>query len=107
MPGYPDWCGECGWNLHPPPAPDAPARPARARRPDDRPQVRRPDGAELLGARELEPRWTPAKLAAYTIAVAVHLLMFGLIAGGLAAIVVEFPNALAIVIGVTMAVSAC
>ncbi len=57
----------------------------------------------LLTARELEPRWTPARIAAYAIAIAVHLVTLALIAAGVAAIVIDFPNVLGILIGATLA----
>ena len=100
--GYPDWCDRCGWNLKAPPRLEPPAgrftRLARAlgRRSGER------LARELLAAREPEPRWTPAKVAAYAIAVAVHAVTLALIAAGIAAIVIDFPNVLGILIGVTL-----
>jgi Zn-dependent protease with chaperone function len=102
LPGYPDWCDRCGWNVKAPPTLEPPAgrftRLARAlgRRGGER------LARELLRARELEPRWTPAKIAAYAIAIAVHAVTLALIAAGIAAIVVDFPNVLGILIGVTL-----
>jgi Zn-dependent protease with chaperone function len=99
--GYPDWCDRCGWNLKAPPTLEPPAgrftRIARAlgRRSGER------LARELLAARELEPRWTPARIAAYAIAIAVHLTTLALIAAGIAAIVIDFPNVVSILIGVT------
>jgi Zn-dependent protease with chaperone function len=100
--GYPDWCDRCGWNLKPPPQLEPPAgrftRLARV--------LGRRSGArlarELLRAPELEPRWTPAKIAAFAIAIAVHLVTLALIAAGVAAIVIDFPNVPGILIGVTL-----
>ena len=45
VPGYPDWCDECGWNLQPPPALHE-TRGGRfdADRPGGGPWLRRPDG---------------------------------------------------------------
>lgn len=102
VPGYPDWCDACGWNLLPPPALDPPkgrfGRIAEAvgRRSGDR------MARDLLATRKLEPHWTPAKCVAYAVAAAVHLLSLALIAGGLAAIVLDFPNALTVLLGTTM-----
>ena len=102
LPGYPDWCDRCGWNLHPPPTLEPPGgrftRLARAlgRRSGER------MARQLLNARTLGPRWTPARIAAYAIAIAVHLVTLALIVAGIAAIVVDFPNLLGILIGVTL-----
>jgi Zn-dependent protease with chaperone function len=100
--GYPDWCDRCGWNLKAPTTLEPPAgrftRLARAlgRRSGER------LARELLRAPELEPRWTPSRIAAYAIAIAVHLFTLALIAAGVAAIVVDFPNVLGILIGATL-----
>jgi heat shock protein HtpX len=102
VPGYPDWCEACGWNLKPPPAFDPQegrfGRIAEAvgRRSGDR------MARDLLATRKLEPHWTPAKCVAYAVAAAVHALALALIAGGLAGIVLDFPNALAMLLGTTM-----
>jgi Zn-dependent protease with chaperone function len=99
VPGYPDWCDSCGWNLKPPPARERPddrfARIATAlgRRAGDR------MARQLLAARELQPRLTAANVAAYAVAAGVHLVTFALIAGGIAGIVVDFPNALSFLLG--------
>jgi Zn-dependent protease with chaperone function len=98
LPGYPDWCDRCGWNLKAPPRLEPPA--GRFTRLARRSGERLARG--LLAARELEPRWTLARIAAYAIAVAVHLVTLALIAAGLAAIVIDFPNVLGILIGVTL-----
>ena len=97
--GYPDWC-ECGWNLVPPPERDAPG--GRFERLAGRYSGERM-ARELLAADSLEPRWTPAKLAAFAVAGAVLLLSAALVAGGLAAIVLEFPNVVSMLIGLAMA----
>jgi Zn-dependent protease with chaperone function len=100
--GYPDWCDACGWNLKPPPRLEPPAgrfdqiASTLGRRSGER-MARR-----LLQARELKPRWTPERIGAYAIALAFHLLTLALVVGGIAAIVVEFPNVVSILIGVTM-----
>jgi Zn-dependent protease with chaperone function len=100
--GYPDWCDRCGWNLKPPPTPEPPVgrfgQMARTlgRRGGER------MARQLLSARELKPRLTPAKAAAYAVAVAVHLLTLALIAGGIAAIVAEYTNPISILIGLAM-----
>jgi Zn-dependent protease with chaperone function len=102
VPGYPDWCEDCGWNLQPPPALYGPhgrfGRIAEAvgRRSGDR------MARELLAARELEPRWTPAKLTAYAVAGAVYVASLALIGAGIAGIVLEFPNVLSLLLGATI-----
>jgi hypothetical protein len=100
--GYPDWC-DCGWNLEPPPVRGTPrGRFARlAERAGRRSGERM--ARELLEAGSLEPRWTPATLAAFAVAGGVHLLSLALVAGGIAAIAVEFPNVVSILIGLAMA----
>lgn len=100
--GYPEWC-DCGWNLEPPPVREAPGgRFARlAERAGRRSGERM--ARELLEAGSLEPRWTPATLAAFAVAGGVHLLSLALVAGGITAIAVEFPNVVSILIGLAMA----
>jgi Zn-dependent protease with chaperone function len=100
--GYPDWCDRCGWNLQPPPEREtAGGRFARlAERAGRRSGERM--ARQLLKSGRLEPRWTPAKLAAFAVAGTVHLLSLALVAGGVAAIVVEFPNVVSILIGAAM-----
>jgi Zn-dependent protease with chaperone function len=101
-PGYPEWCVECGWNLKPPPALEKPESRfgqlamRLGRRSGDR------LARELLKARELKPRWTPARFAAYAIAIAVHLFTLALIVAGVAGIVVDFPNLLSTLIGAAL-----
>ena len=102
LPGYPDWCERCDWNLVKPPSLDggkgrfARVVGALGRRAGER------MAAELRAAGELRPRWSSAKAAAYAVAAGVHLLTLALIAGGVAAIVVEFPNPASILIGLAM-----
>jgi Zn-dependent protease with chaperone function len=100
--GYPDWCGDCGWNLERPPVPWR--RDGRFARLSA--QVGRRSGErlarELRAAGELRPRLTAAKALAYAVAAAVHLFTLALVAGGIAAIAVEFPNPISILIGVAM-----
>ena len=97
--GCPDWC-DCGWNLQPPPERDASG--GRFERLAGRYSGERM-ARELLQAGSLEPRWTPAKLAAFAVAGGVLLLSAALVAGGLAAIALEFPNVVSILIGLAMA----
>jgi Zn-dependent protease with chaperone function len=100
--GYPDWC-DCGWNLQPPPEREAPrGRFERLAEHAGRRAGERME-RELLEADSLEPRWTPAKVAAFAVAGAVILLSAALVAGGLAAIALEFPNVVSILIGLAMA----
>ncbi len=93
--GYPDWC-DCGWNLKPPPVPDA----GGGRFALLAERLARRSGDRVI--RTLDARWTAARLAAYAIALGVHLLALALIAGGVAAIVLEFPNVISILIGLAM-----
>lgn len=79
--GYETWCHECGWNIVAP----APRRPVRSRvdriyAAAGRRLGERLEG-ELLAADELAPRLTPAKAAAYAVALGVHALTAAL-AGG-------------------------
>jgi hypothetical protein len=46
---------------------------------------------------------TPAKIVAYAVAIGVHALSPALVVGGVAAIVVEFPNLISILIGLALA----
>jgi Zn-dependent protease with chaperone function len=100
--GYPDWCDACGWNLKPPPRLD----PAGGRFAEFAAALGRRSGRRLarnlLAAKDLEPRWTPGRIAAYGVAIAFHLFTAALIAAGIAAIVMDFPNALAILLGAAM-----
>jgi Zn-dependent protease with chaperone function len=94
------WCGECEWNLGAPPVEirDRIDRIALA-------VARRLDAgvAARLGATtDLSPRWTPAKVTAYVIAIAVHVSVLALLAGGIALLVTGFPNVFAIVFGVAL-----
>jgi Zn-dependent protease with chaperone function len=95
LPGYPEWCDSCGWNLEPPAGPEPEAgRFARI--------------AEALGRRLLadadgpRPRWTSARALAFVVAAIVHLFTLALFAGGVAAIVVEFPNVISMLVGLVM-----
>jgi Zn-dependent protease with chaperone function len=102
VPGYPDWCDRCGWNVKPPPTLEPPAgRFAQLAREAGRRAGERM-ARELQAARELRPRWTPARVAAYVIALAFHLATLALIVAGAAAIVIDFPNLLSILLGGTM-----
>jgi Zn-dependent protease with chaperone function len=100
--GYPDWCEQCGWNLKPPPTHEPPSgrfgQLARelGRRGGER------MARQLLAAPDLEPRLTPAKLVAYLVAAFMHVLTVALIAGGIAAIVLEYTQPISILIGVAM-----
>src|SRR3954471_24154053 len=96
------WCHACGWNLTAPARPDrAETRTARisdaiGRRLGDR------LATELLRAPALEPRWTPAKVAAYVIAALVHVTVLALAVGGLALAALAFPNPAALVAAALM-----
>jgi Zn-dependent protease with chaperone function len=81
-PGYVSWCDACDWNVKPRVRHDKGGRldriaDALGQRLGDRLAI------ELLRAEELKPRLTPAKVAAYAIALAVHAFVFGLAALGL------------------------
>jgi Zn-dependent protease with chaperone function len=100
--GYPDWCDGCGWGLKPPPTLDLPAgRFGQLERSLGRRSGERM-ARELLAAEELRPRLTAAKLAAYAVAAAVHLLTIALAFGGIAAIALEYTNPISILIGLAM-----
>ena len=99
--GYPDWCGDCGWNLaRPPSLAGGAGRFARLSEALGRRSGERL-ATELQAAGELRPRLTAAKAGAYVIAAGVHLFTLALLAGGVAAIVVE-PNVASILIGLAM-----
>ncbi len=76
----------------------------------DLPAARRSLGQRLLErllrSDDLRPRWTAGRIGAAAIAVAVHALTLGLLAGGVALIVVDNGNPVAIVLGVLMVVCA-
>jgi Zn-dependent protease with chaperone function len=102
-PGYADWCDACGWNLEPSAAAQvAEGRFGRlaerlGRRSGDR-MARR-----LLAEPRLAPRLTPQRIAAYAVALAVHAFTLALLCAGVAMIVVDFPNALGLLIGLALA----
>ena len=99
LPGYPDWCERCGWNLEAPPL----TNPAVTRFERLEERLGRTMGQrmarELRAADELEPRLTPAKLAAYAIAIGVHSLTAVLVLGGAAALVLGYPNPILMLFG--------
>jgi Zn-dependent protease with chaperone function len=100
--GYPDWCGECGWNLERPPVRwRAGGRFERLAEGIGRRSGERL-ARELRAAGELRPRLTAAKALAYALAGGVHLFTLALLAGGVAAIVVELTNPISILIGLVM-----
>jgi Zn-dependent protease with chaperone function len=99
--GYVTWCHRCGWNLAAPHA-EVPAGragklyAAAGRRLGDRLATR------LLAAERLEPRLTPAKVAAYAIAAGVFAFTFACALGGVLLIVLNFPHPVAIVLGLLL-----
>jgi hypothetical protein len=94
--GFLTWC-ECGWNLTQGQELEVPkTRLGRlyaeaGRRLGDR------LAAELLDAESLEPRLTASRIAAYAIAVSVHLFTLALAVGGVALAVIAFPDPFALV----------
>lgn len=60
----------------------------------------------LIAAEDLRPRLTAAKVLAYVVATAVHLLAAGLLVGGLLLAVLAFPNVAALVGGSLMVATA-
>src|SRR3954454_9303559 len=100
--GYPNWCGDCGWNLSAPPA----RRGANGRFDRLADRLGRRSGErlarELRTADELRPRLTAAKALAYALAAGVHLFTLALAGLGVAAIIVEAPNPVSILIGLAM-----
>jgi Zn-dependent protease with chaperone function len=97
--GFVTWCDRCGWNvtapsvLRPPQTRFDRLYAAAGRRLGDRLED------ELLAAERLDPRVTPARAAAYAIAVVTTLLTVALAAGGVLLVVLAFPNPAAIVVG--------
>jgi Zn-dependent protease with chaperone function len=57
---------------------------------------------ELLRTGRLEPRWTPAKIAAFAIAILVHLLTVSLLAAGAALILLSWINVAGIILGLAL-----
>jgi Zn-dependent protease with chaperone function len=94
--GYLTWCHRCNWNVTAPPR-DAPGGPlnrlyaAAGRQLGDR------LARELLAARELEPRLTKAKLAAYVVAGLVYAFVLSLVLGAALLLAVAPTNPAAIV----------
>jgi Zn-dependent protease with chaperone function len=96
--GFPDWCEHCGWNVR------APAPPWTSDHPFDR--IRAALGRRagesvarrLIATRELRPRWTPARAAAYAIAALVVLTGAACFAGGVAALLAGGINPVTILI---------
>jgi Zn-dependent protease with chaperone function len=104
--GYPNWCDECGWNLEQPPVPwRSEGRFSRLAA-----RLGRTSGERMasgfLAAEELRPGWTAAKVVAYVVAAGVHVFTLALFAGGIAAIVVEFPDPFSILFGIAMVCAA-
>lgn len=99
--GFVDWCEACSWNLSAS-EPDAPS--GRIERLYERAGARMGDrlARQLLAADSLEPRLTPAKLAAYAIAAVVHVLPLLFLVVGVALPVLAFPNVAAIVASVIL-----
>jgi Zn-dependent protease with chaperone function len=98
--GFQDWCEHCGWNLNPP---DVEAGGWAARvyaAAGRRAGTRLID--ELLGSGRLEPRWTPGKIAAYLIAILVHLITVGAAVAGIALIALTWLNIGTIVVGLAL-----
>ncbi len=100
--GYPDWCERCGWNLEEPPRLSfhegrfAHFADALGRRSGER------LARESRSAPGLRRPWSAARALAYAIAFGVLVLDLALVAGGVAAIVTEFPDVVSIVFGVAM-----
>lgn len=81
-PRWVTWCHRCGWNLRGPEAREAEGRLERlaasvGRRLGDR------MANELADSGRLAPRPTPAKIAGYAVALAVHAFALGLVLGGI------------------------
>jgi len=97
--GFVTWCDKCNWNVTAPPSVREP-----------RTRFERLYGVagrrlgnrlanELLAAEQLEPRLTPARFAAYAIAVLTHFTTLVLAVGGTLLVALTFPNPAAIVAG--------
>src|SRR5947208_7953739 len=100
--GYVTWCHNCGWNVTAPELSDV----SRTRFDRLYASVGRRLGdrlvAELLRARDLEPRLTLTRAAAFAIAASVHLAMFTLVAGAVLVVLLSGENPAAIVLAVLM-----
>lgn len=86
--GYPDWCEDCGWNLEP----QSPLTSGHGR-----------FGTFVERFAQRAPRRvTGSRVLAYVIAVLVLALDVALLAGGVAAVIVELGNLISMLIGATM-----
>ncbi|MDX6555661.1 MAG: hypothetical protein QOD86_1856 [Miltoncostaeaceae bacterium] len=85
------WCDACGWNLAPPDDTIRSGRLERAYRAAGN-RLGRALVRELRETEALEPRTTPSLLAAYAIAVAIHLLVLSMAVGAVVLLVVGLPN---------------
>jgi Zn-dependent protease with chaperone function len=94
--GFVTWCSACGWNLTGGVA--GSPRPRRLDRAVERLASTFDErlARELLSAESLEPDLTPARLAAYAIAGAVHLTTAGLVLGAGLLAALTFPNPFAL-----------
>ena len=100
--GYVTWCHECGWNLDPVERDDtgqgrlARLYDAAGRRVGDR------MAEQLRSADRLQPSTTPARIAAYGIALGVYAFTLALLIGGVLLAVRAFPNPAALVAAALM-----
>jgi Zn-dependent protease with chaperone function len=97
--GYPDWCERCEWNVLPPELPQwgygdrfDQLLAAWGRRSGDRLSAR------LLASRDLRPHWTPGRVAAYAIALAVIVTSLVLMGAAVAAVAVARFNLLVLLL---------
>ena len=100
--GYVPWCSACGWNLKGGVA--GSRRPSRLDRAVERLASTLDErlARELLSAESLAPALTPARLAAYVIAGAVHVTTAALILGAVVLAALTFPNPFALVAAAAM-----
>jgi Zn-dependent protease with chaperone function len=99
--GFLTWCHQCSWNLIAPTAPKPKTRFDRAYAAAGR-RIGNRMADRLLAADSLEPRLTPTRAAAYAIAVLTHATTLAFAVGGVALVVLAFPNPAAIVAGVLL-----
>jgi len=103
--GWPSWCESCGWGIVAPPQQPPTTRLGQlVRAAGVRAGAR--EEQRVVTAKELRPRLTWSKVAAYAIAVLVHLLALLLAVAGVALILKAYDNPFADVAGLMLIVTA-
>ncbi len=95
--GYLTWCGHCDWNLDPSP-PEEPTGLIEKMRRSLGDRFGRRLLESLIATRTLQPRLTPAMIAAYAISLIVHLVTLAVIVGGVL-LMRAWPSPVAIFLG--------